>query len=165
MANHLSQVLSSVGDGTGTVSGASDSSVTAVNLKVLPAAGQEYRIYSLTILIEDNAALIGDGIGAAAAISNGIRIQVLTTDSVVLKNLDAGLPIKRTADLLNLGAEMVADASGTNKFAAYTLRFPEPVILNGSTPSWLNMKFNDNLSTLVLIKAVANGISRGQPSA
>jgi len=164
----LAQFLSTVGDGTGTVTGASDSSSVAVNLKLLPAAGVEYRVDRLVIQVEDNAALKYDQFGAAA-LTNGIRIQVLDGNDVVLKNIDAGAPIKRLADLAGLGGEQMVDAvqaaAGTNKYAVFVMRFPNPIVLNGSTPSRLNVKFNDNMSDLVLVKVLALGISRGQATA
>jgi hypothetical protein len=163
----LRQFASTAGDGSGTVTGASDSSVTPVELSVLPAAAQEYRIDSIVVFVEDNAALLGDVFGSAA-LTNGIRIQV-KQDTTVLLNIDAGVPIKRLGDLMALGAEQLADptqaAAGTNKYAAFILRFPSPVVLNGNTPSRLAITFNDNLSNLVLVKVLALGIKRGQLTA
>lgn len=160
----LRQFASTAGDGSGTVTGASDSSSVAVELSVLPGAGQEYRISRLVILIEDNAALVGDAFGGAT-MTNGIRIQVKQS-TTVLKNIDAGVPIRRLADLWALGAKQEADptqaAAGTNKYAVLTLDFDDPIVLNGNTPSRLAVTFNDNLSGLVLIKVLALGISRGQ---
>jgi hypothetical protein len=161
----LQQFASTVGDGTGTVTGASNSSVTPLNLKVAPAAGQEYRVSSMTFLIEDNAAVVGDGIGAVAVLTNGIRIQVLTTDDVVLKAIDGGVAIKRAADFLGIGATAIPDATGTLKFSSYTIDFPTPIVLNGNTPSWLNVKFNDDLSALVLLRVFVRGLTRGQVTA
>lgn len=160
----LRQLLSTAGDGTGTTDGGSNSSVTPVELSCLPAASQEYRVDSLVVLIEDNAALLGDVFGSAA-LTNGIRIRVLNGDDVTLLNVDAGVPIKRLGDLLALGATVEADASGTNKFAAYTLHFPQPVVLNGNTPSRLAVTLNDDLSNLVTLQFMALGIKRGQVAA
>jgi hypothetical protein len=161
----LRQFASTAGDGTGTSTGASDSSVTPVELAVTPAAGQEYRIDRIVVLVEDNAALKADVFGAAA-LTNGIRIQVLNEDDVSLLNIDAGVPIKRLADLMALGAAQLVDstiaAAGTNKYAAYVLDFPQPVVLNGNTPSRLAVTLNDDLSGLVLLKFLAVGIKRGQ---
>jgi hypothetical protein len=163
----LRQFASTNGDGTGTVTGASDSSSVAVELAVTPAARVEYRISQLVVLIEDNAALVGDAFGGAT-MTNGIRIQV-KQDTTVLKNIDAGVPIRRIADLWALGGRQVGDptqaAAGTNKYAIVVLDFPDPIVLNGNTPSRLAVTFNDNLSGLVLIKVLALGISRGQPAA
>jgi hypothetical protein len=164
----LRQFLSTVGDGTGTVNGAADGSSVAVNLKIVPASGVEYRLESLTVLLEDNAALVGDAF-AGATMTNGIRIQVLNGDDVATLNVDAGLAIKRIADFLQLGFVQSGDstqlAAGTNKFAAYKLTFASPVVLNGSTPTRLNVKIQDNLSGAVLLKVLAEGISRGQVTA
>lgn len=161
----LRQFASSVGDGTGTVTAASDSSVTPLELKVVPGSGQEYRIDRIIVLVEDNAALVGDKFGAAA-LTNGFRIQVKDGDDVVLLNIDAGVPIKRIADLWALGAEQIVDTTmtggGTNKYAALILRFPKEVVLNGNTPSRLAITFNDDLSNLILCKVLALGIARGQ---
>jgi hypothetical protein len=161
----LQQLLSTVGDGTGTVNGASDSSSVAVNLKLLPAAGQEARVERLVIKIEENAAMVGDAF-LGATMTNGIRVQKMTTGSVVVQTLDAGVPVRRLADLVALGAKMIGDptilAAGTQKFSIYELVFDSPVVLNGSSPTWLNVKFNDNLSGLTSITVLALGILRGQ---
>src|SRR5262245_37456669 len=131
----LRQLASTVGDGTGTTNGASNSSSVAVELAVTPAARVEYRISKLVIFVEDNAALVGDKFGASA-LTNGIRIQVKQS-TTVLKNIDAGVPIKRIADLLALGGRQEVDAvqaaAGTNKYAAYVLDFESPIVLNGNT--------------------------------
>jgi len=164
----LRQFASTVGDGTGTVTGASDSSSVAVKLKVSPAAGQTYKIDRIIVLVEDNAALKYDTFGTAA-LTNGIRIQVLDDDDVSLLNIDAGAPIKRLGDLAGLGGEQIVDstqaAAGTNKFAVFILRFPDGITLNGDTPSRLEVKFNDDLSNLVLVKVLALGTKRGQLTA
>lgn len=164
----LRQFASTVGDGSGTVNGASDSSAAAVELAVTPAAGQEYRIDRLIVFVEDNAALVGDVFGGAA-LTNGIRLQVLNDDDVSLLDIDAGVPIKRFGDLMALGAEQLNDptqaAAGTNKYGAFQLRFEHPVVLNGNTPSRLAVTLNDNLSGLVLLKVLALGIKRGQVAA
>src|SRR4026208_1215900 len=86
------QFLSTVGDGTGTVNAAVDGSSVAANYKIVPASGREYRIDSLTVFLEDNAALLGDAF-AGATMTNGIRIQVLNGDDVATLNVDAGLAI------------------------------------------------------------------------
>lgn len=165
----LRQFASSNGDGTGTVTGASDSSMAALELSVVPAAKQEYRIDRIVVFVEDNAALLGDVFGSAA-LTNGIRIQVLNGDDVSLLNVDAGVPIKRLADLWALGASQPNDptqaAAGTNKYGAFVLDFPSsPIVLNGNTPSRLAVTLNDNLSNLVLLKFLVLGIKRGQPVA
>ncbi len=117
------------------------------------------------VFIEDNAALKSDVFGAAA-LTNGIRIRVLNGSDVSLLDVDAGVPIKRLADLMALGAEQLVDstiaAAGTNKYAAYVLKFENPVVLNGSTPSRLAVTLNDDLSNLVILKFLALGIKRGQ---
>jgi hypothetical protein len=161
----LRQFASANGDGTGTTTAASDSSMTALELAVTPASAQEYRIDQLVVFIEDNAALLGDVFGSAA-LTNGIRIQVLNGADVSLLDIDAGVPIKRLADLWALGAEQLADpvqaAAGTNKYAALSLKFAQPIVLNGNTPSRLAITFEDNLANLVLLKVMAVGIKRGQ---
>lgn len=161
----LRQFASTAGDGTGTVSGASDSSTVALELFVLPASHQEYRIDRIVVFVEDNAALVADKFGAAA-LTNGIRIQVLNDDDVSLLNIDCGVAIKRLADLMALGARQEVDAviaaGGTNKYAAFSLDFPLPVVLNGNTPARLAITFNDDLSNLVLLKVLALGLKRGQ---
>lgn len=161
----LRQFASTAGDGSGTVTGASNSSSAAIELSVLPAARQEYRIDSIVVFVEDNAALAADKFGSAA-LTNGIRIRVLDEDNVSLLNIDAGVPIKRLADLMALGAEQMVDstiaAAGSNKYAAYVLKFPQPVVLNGNTTSRLAITLNDDLSNLVLLKFLALGIKRGQ---
>lgn len=161
----LRQFASTNGDGTGTVTGASDSSVTPVKLKVTPASGQIYKIDRIIVLVEDNAALKYDTFGTAA-LTNGIRIQVLDEADVSLLNIDAGAPIKRLGDLAGLGGEQLVDstqaAAGTNKFAAFVLRFPSEITLNGDTASRLEIKFNDDLSNLVLVKVLVLGTARGQ---
>jgi len=161
----LRQLLSTAGDGSGTTTGASDSSVTPVELSIEPAGGQEFRISSLTVLVEDNIALLGDVFAGAGVLTNGIRLQVKDGDDVVLLTVDAAVPIKRIADLLQIGAAEAGDATGTNKFKAYKLTFASPIVLNGNTPSRLCATHNDNLSSLVLLRYVAEGISRGQPTA
>jgi len=164
----LQQLLSTVGDSSGTVTGASDSSSVAVNLKLLPSSGVEYRVERLIFKIEENAAHLGDAF-VGATMTNGIRIQKLTTDSVVVQTLDAGVPIRRLADLIALGAHQIGDptilAAGTQKFSIYELAFDSPVVLNGSSPTWLNVKFNDNLSALTSIQVMALGLRRGGPTA
>lgn len=161
----LRQFLSTVGDGSGTVNGASDASSVNVNLKLLPAARQEYRVEQLVVFIEDNAALVGDAFGGAT-MTNGIRIQVMNGSDVSVLDVDGGLLIKRLADFLQLGATQEVDAvqaaAGTNKFAAYTLTFSNPLVLNGNTPTRLNVLLRDNLSTMVSLKFLALGIRRGQ---
>jgi len=160
----LRQFLSTVGDGTGTLNGASDASSVNVNLKLLPAAQREYRVDSLTIFVEDNAALVGDAF-AGATMTNGIRIQVLNGSDVETLAVDGGLAIKRLADFLQIGALQSGDgtqlAAGTTKFAVYKLTFSSPVVLNGNTPTRLNVLLRDNLSTAVTLKFLAEGIVRG----
>jgi hypothetical protein len=164
----LRQFLSSAGDGTGTVNGAADASSVNINLSLLPAAKQEFRVDGLVVFIEDNAALVGDAFGGAT-MTNGFRIQVLNGDNVSLLDVDCGISIKRLADFLQLGATQEVDsvqaAAGTNKFAAFTLHFPSPIVLNGNTPSRLNVLLRDNMSTMVSLKFLALGIKRGQLTA
>jgi hypothetical protein len=160
----LRQFLSSVGDGTGTVNAAVDGSSVAVNFKIVPASGREYRIDSLTVFLEDNAVLVGDAF-AGATMTNGLRLQVLDGDDVVRDNVDCGLAIKRIADFLQLGFVQSGDstqlAAGSTKFAAYKLTLASPIVVNGTIPTRLNLKVNDNLTTAVTMKVLAEGISRG----
>ena len=156
----LRQFLSTEGDGSGTVSGASDFSSVAGELFIQPASKQEHRIEQLIVFIEDNAALLGDTFGSAA-LTNGIRIRVLDDEDAATLDITGGLAVKRIADFLSLGARVTGDSSGTNKYAAYILDFPQPVVLNGNTPTRLAVTLNDDLSNLVLLKFMALGIKRG----
>lgn len=162
----LRQFASTAGDGTGTVNGASDSSAVAVELSVLPAAAQEYKIEQLVFFVEDNTALAADKVGANA-LTNGIRLQVLDSDDAVVLNIDAGVPIKRLGDLMALGARQQVDstiaAAGATKFAAFVLDFPSPIVLSGNAPARrLAVTLNDDLSNLVILKVLALGSKRGQ---
>jgi hypothetical protein len=73
--------------------------------------------------------------------------------------VDCGLAIKRLADFLQLGALQSGDgtqlAAGSTKFAVYKLTFASPVVLNGSTPTRLNVLLRDNLTTAVTLKFLA----------
>lgn len=161
----LRQFLSTAGDGTGTVNGATDASSVAVHLKLVPPAGQEYRVSGLIFFIEDGSALVGDAF-AGATMTNGIRVQVLNGSDVSVLDVDCGQPIKRLADFISLHAHGEFDSAGTNKFAAYHMDFEDtPIVLNGSTPTRLDVKLNDNLSTAVRLTILAVGIKRGQPVA
>ena len=158
------QFLSTVGDGTGTINGASDSSTVAVELKLLPATKTEVRISHLTAFVEDNAALKGDTFGTAA-LTNGIRIRVLDANNVTIRDLTACLLVKRLGDFLALGASVTTDTAGTNKYGAYRLQFDAPVILNGNNIYRLAVSLHDDLSNLVLLTFLAEGTVKGQLTA
>ena len=151
MTSALLRYLSVNGDGSGSISGAVDGSTIPVELNLVPESGTEFRVYRLSIMIEDNSTLAADKFGSSE-LTNGVRLRVLDDDDVVLRELDAGRGIKRLADFLGTGgAQRLDDTSGSNKFSVYLFSFVEPIVLNGNRGMRLAVTIQDDLSNLVLL--------------
>lgn len=75
----LEQLLSTNGDGTGTVEMAGAAAV----YKITPPAGWTYELHRLNVYIEDDGKFRGDRYGATEALTNGIVITLENAGGVL----------------------------------------------------------------------------------
>jgi hypothetical protein len=152
----LFQLLDTVGDGSGSTDGAVDASSVDVDLKLTVPANRVYSVEELVISIEDNAAIVDDGYGAIAAggLTEGCLLRVKDAAGTVLKDLLAGLTMKRTMDWNQLVTRLIKSA-GTN-FAYYIhIEFQTPIVL--AQGHYLELTLQDDCSSLVAHQALAMG--------
>lgn len=89
-----------------------------------------------------------------SVLSNGIVFRQVEDGKIV-----SSLTIRQLGDFLASGSDLIDVISdGTNTFLTLVVRFPEPIILKGtSTQDFLSFTINDNLSSLLQFTAAARG--------
>jgi len=88
-----------------------------------------------------------------ASLTNGINVSIVTAKAdpftATLRNL---------GDFLAVGIELFGvSGDATNTGFSLSLKFPEPVVLEGSSGDFISLTINDNLSGLTRFTAVARG--------
>ncbi len=95
-----------------------------------------------------------DKLLALASLANGILFSRVAKGKIVFS-----VPIKQLGDFLATGSDMVNHISdGTNTFITLLVKFPEPIVLDGSRGDFLSFTINDDLSGLLLFTAAARGV-------
>jgi hypothetical protein len=93
--NQLYRFLDTVGDGTGTKTANADYSVTAAKFRIKAPVNKHYVLYTMTVHIEDNAALTLLGYGASVGpLSNGIDVYIADANENDIFNLTDDVKIK-----------------------------------------------------------------------
>jgi len=90
--------LDTTGDGTGTKNAGVNGSSTPVIHRIRPAAGETIYLSDLFVSFTAAAQLVADGYGDLAALTNGIKVEVVSVNSAgdvtVEEDLLDGLTIK-----------------------------------------------------------------------
>ena len=93
-----------------------------------------------------------DSLLGVAALSTGIVVSRVQ-DGVVK---DAFV-IKQLGDFLTVGDIINAFSDGVNTFVTISIRFPEPIIMNGNSNSFISVTINDDLTGLLQFTASVRG--------
>ncbi len=85
------------------------------------------------------------------------------TNGIVVTRVQDGIVkdafvFRQLSDLLTAGGEVRSLFSdGTNTFLSVTITFPEPIVMNGNTDSFISITINDDLSGLLQFTASVRG--------
>ena len=82
---HVFQLLSSVGDGTGTTDGIGDYSSSALSLKYAPTDTEKVSISRMIIKVQDTGTFDTADYGNGITLTNGIRVYVRNSADEVLE--------------------------------------------------------------------------------
>lgn len=96
MAQPFFRHLDTVGDGTGSIDGNGNYSVTPRKLKL--TAASELDLHRMMVEIRDTGAFSAEKYGALAELTNGVKVEAIDADDNVLIDLLDGTPIKSNAE-------------------------------------------------------------------
>jgi hypothetical protein len=151
MRRHFFRFADTNGDGTGNKSGAIDGSVTPVQLKLAPRAGESLLLVHFGIVhIVDTGSFDSGAYGNALALSNGITIGIydVETDALLADFLD-GEPIITNADWGHSASNinLYTFGSGPQVLIA-KCEFGQIAPIPISTDEYLAITINDDLTGL-----------------
>ncbi len=91
-----------------------------------------------------------------------LGLPKLTNGIVVIRQQDGvvkdAFVFRQLSDLLTAGGEITtAISDGTNTMVTVSIRFPEPIVMNGQEDSFISITVNDDLSGLLQFTASARG--------
>ena len=160
------QTMDTVGDGSGTTEILGDFSAAAETFEVAgPTAADEHLvIVRVMVYTEDNASIDVEGYGGAAALTNGLTLDV--TDSAGASVVDlTPTPIKSNGDWGAYCFDTAVDTWGQGD-QAFKARWTFSKFTDGSG-LWLNngqklvLTANDSFVSLVAHRVIAQGYRRG----
>ena len=131
-------------------------SSTAVNFDFAPASDEVVRVNRLSmVMVSPSATLDMAQFGNLAALTNGITIKALDTDSAVILDLGGGQSFKSNNDLAALfDLQIITQAAATTIVARLVL--PQPIRLDGGVSERLRLVVADNLSALTRLRVRAD---------
>lgn len=164
MRKELYRFLDTNGDGSGSINGAVDGSVTPVTLKIKPGVGEGYHIYRMIIHIRSGrVGFDADSYGNLNALTNGIEINIHNSaDDSVMVRLCGGFHVRNNAQWGRLCYDVIADDFGFgfgDRFVTVRWTFSksgQPLKL--SEDEYLAVTISDNLSNLTEHSFMAQGI-------
>lgn len=136
--------------------------------KTTTPVGTKFHITEIRIAIADNITSIVTASTTTYPTIPGLSYDALLgvstlTNGIIFSQIQDGVtifaaPLKQLGDFLNTGLNLInAIGDGTNTFITLSVAFPEPIILNGNSNSFLSFTINDNLSGLLQFTAIARG--------
>ena len=158
---HLTQYLSTNGDGTGAISAIGDYSAAAEEFYIQAPSGSDLVIHRMLVTIQDAGTHDADGYGNRAALTTGITVQYLDDDLTVLSDLSGGVTVKALADWATLCYDVANVSFGqgdTFTQARWSLdKHGLPLELKEGQS--LRVTLNDSMVDLVGHKFVVQGYS------
>ena len=152
-AKKFFRFLDTNGDGTGTKSANVNGSVTPVEFKLQPAAGEIYYLHRMIAHITDGALTSAANYGdVAGPLANGLTMGFYNTDddSLILDILN-GIPIKSNADWSIRNFDLAPDTfAAGNRYVSARWSFDRsggPISL--TEDEYLKVIINDDLTGLV----------------
>ena len=148
----LIQFLSVNGDGTGAHDAIGDYSGTPLVLYVQPPDGEIYVLTQFIMHVSDAGKFLQDKYGAlVAALPNGIEIQILDDDGVIL-DITRGEPVKTNDEYMHISDVDLQEWGGIADSLRATLTkesFGTEIRLDGSQNQRLVVTLNDSFIGLI----------------
>ena len=150
---HIFKLLSSNGDGTGTVNAIGDYSVTPLSLKLkLTGTILPVEIERLIVMIQDTGAFDAEKYGNGITLTNGIRVYVRDITDAVIEELTM-FPILSSGDWAGHCHDLNHFTFGTgDEIATVRWTFAKsgaPVTIDFSKGQYLEALLNDDFTGLV----------------
>ena len=150
----ISRFADTVGDGSGSIEGNTNSSVTPLLLKVTPGPTETFKISRMIVYIEDTSIDSG-GYGGISALTNGIHIHVIRNSGeageVILWDI-TGRDIKKNTHWKSLCHDEIYSNYGTGtESLSYRYTFTNdgaPIIISGANKEEFRIILNDDLTGL-----------------
>ncbi len=146
---HVSVLMSSNGDGTGTVEAIGDYSVTPLSLKLKLDDHSKVEIYGLKMKLRDIGTFQADDYASlTGSLTNGIRIYVRDGDDELIEELTS-YPIKNNADLATFTNFRFNDFATNDNVMSVGWDISgigTPVKLDFSKGQYLEVFFNDDFT-------------------
>lgn len=160
----FNRIMSTNGDGTGTIYQNANFSVTPGLFYVSPPAGQQYFITHMHVVVADNATLNMDDYGGiVGGLTNGIEF-VKKIDGVET-DIFQGFRVKWNVDYLMVVETEITTFAGTAQALLGVIFFQDSfttsLLLNPG--DYLGMRISDDLSTLSRQYAAVWGIRQDAP--
>lgn len=150
------QMVSSVGDGTGTTELIASA---AADYYVIPPPGVKYRLRRMNVAQVDGNFNAATGYGAANALTNGITITV-ENDHGVIKNYTP-VPIKKTYDwslLSGVDASSIGAAGADINLVRWTFnKGHSDILLDGSKGEFMRVSFGDAMNFMTHLTIMVQG--------
>jgi len=159
----ISQLLSTAGDGTGTVDATGTYTVAAPGIfYIAPAAGQIFQIHRIIMSLEDETGFKAETFGKESALTNGWTLKH-ERDGVVITDFTNGIAIKTNARFgdfcFDVDVKNWANTP-TNELllARFTFaKFGQPLRLIGDDSDILVARFQDTMTAFLSLQIVAQG--------
>jgi len=154
--NHLFQLVSSVGDGTGVTDliGAAPAAYT-----ITPGAGEKFTLKRLNMLEVDGSFNNAAGYGAGSALTNGITITVENAEGVIVNYTPK--PIKTTFEwalLAGVDSAVVGGAGADPHMVRWTFgKGCGYIELDGDKGEFFKVDFGDAMSFMTSIHILVQG--------
>lgn len=150
---HIDQLLSTNGDGTGTTD-ISTNITSLTDVYIAPPNNQKYIITALQIWLSDNGGLDAGDYGNGISLSNGMEVYHWTGSGPAINNVTRGIPVKTNGDWTR-NATLTEESqygSGANYLSwiiSFTLGGQRGIVLDGSSGERLSVLVGiDNYSGL-----------------
>lgn len=161
-ANSVYQIMSTNGDGTGTLSQNVDGSSTPVLFYIQPPSGEKYTLRRMNIHGIDGNWNNASHYGAlGAALTTGIKIYTEINGGALIKDYTRDITIKRTHDwalLAGVDSISVGGAGEDPLLVRWTFKRGScDIILDGSKNERLVIEIGDNLVNLTDQLAMVQG--------
>lgn len=158
MSHHqrLEQLFSTNGDGTGFT----DMSRIAAEYTITPPENFTYKVYRVTLYMEDDSKFAAELYGGISALDNGIVVTTENPSGVITTHTPQ--PIKTTGQWSLLGGVDIVwtDFIAGNDWAILRwtfARYGPPISLSGDDGEFLKINVQDTLAGLVSHIAQAQG--------
>ncbi len=128
---------------------------------IRPTASQLFVLSEIVIAIEDTGAMTPALFGFITELVNGVKLQVLDTDSAVLYDLFNGEPIKANKDQPKFFSDVAVHSWGSgNEIIVGTFDLSKsgsPLAINGADSETLVATVQDDLTALVDMSMLVKG--------